>query len=149
MSKENRTIELERTINAPLKLVWKVWTNPEHIAKWWSPKGMETQINHYEFSEGNTWKYIMKLPNGQEFIAEGQFKEIEAPIKIVTEAHFRPKTEGVLLETLFENQGLQTKLKFNVVHPTEEYKLAQEQMGVDSGWEAAIDRFAECIWNLS
>lgn len=149
MSKENRTIELERLINAPLKLAWKVWTTPEHIAKWWSPEGMKTEIDYYEFKEGSTWKYLMKMPNDRKFIAEGRFIKIETGVKIVTEANFRPKTEGVLLEILFENQGVKTGLKFGVAHPTEEYKLAQEQMGVTAGWEAALDRFEEFIWNIS
>ena len=39
----NRTLTIERTFNAPLKVVWEAWSQPEHIAQWWGPKGMETK----------------------------------------------------------------------------------------------------------
>ena len=52
----NRTLTLERTFKAPIKLVWEAWTQPEHIAQWWGPKGMETNVIEHNFSVGGQWE---------------------------------------------------------------------------------------------
>ena len=145
MSKENRTLTIERTFNTPLQLVWDAWTRPEHIIKWWGPKGMDTKVEVHDFKVGGHWKYIMKMPDGRDFIAEGQYKEIEAPIKLVTTADFRPMTEGVVLEVILEEKGDQTQFTFNVVHQTEEYCKQQEAMGFYNGWGSTFDRLEELL----
>lgn len=80
---DNRTITLKRTFNAPLNLVWDAGTQSEHIAQWWSPKGITTKVIEHDFKVGGKWKYRMPMPNGQEFIAEGQYTVIVEHEKII------------------------------------------------------------------
>lgn len=136
----NRTITLKRTFNAPLALVWEAWTQAEHIAEWWSPKGVKTKVVTHEFKVGGQWKYIMPMPNGQEFIAEGSYTEIIEFEKIVSSANFKPMTEGVEIQSLFEPNGEKTEFTFHVIHPTEAYKIQQEKMGILNGWGSVFDR---------
>jgi len=136
----NRTLSLKRTFNAPIKLVWEAWSQPEHIAQWWGPKGMETKIIEHNFSEGGTWKYAMLMPDGNEFIADGIYTEIVAFQKIISSANFKPMTEGVEIQALFEEDGDKTNFTFNVVHATEEYCQQQEKMGFMNGWGSVFDR---------
>ena len=145
MSNENRTLTIKRTFNAPLQLVWDAWTRAEHIIKWWGPKGMDTAVEVHDFKVGGHWKYVMKMPDGRDFIAEGQYKEIEAPKKLVTTANFRPMTEGVVLEVILEAAGDQTQFTFSVLHPTEEYCKQQEAMGFYNGWGSTFDRLDELL----
>lgn len=145
MSNENRTLTIERTFDAPIQLVWDAWTRSEHIVKWWGPKGMETRVEIHDFKVGGHWKFVMKMPDGRDFIAEGQYKEIEAPAKLVTTANFRPMTEGVVLEVLLQANGDQTQFTFNVVHPSEEYCKQQEAMGFYNGWGSTFDRLEELL----
>ncbi|AXT49944.1 activator of HSP90 ATPase [Aquimarina sp. BL5] len=136
----NRTLSLKRTFNAPIKLVWEAWSQSEHIAQWWGPKGMETKIIEHNFSEGGTWKYAMLMPDGNEFIADGIYTEIVAFQKIISSANFKPMTEGVEIQALFEEDGDKTNFTFNVVHATEEYCQQQEKMGFMNGWGSVFDR---------
>lgn len=145
MSLENRTLTLERTFNAPIGLVWKAWTQAEHIAQWWGPKGMETKVIEHDFRVGGQWKYVMEMPNGSEFIAAGTYREIEAPHKLVTSADFRPMTENVVLEVLLNADGDRTNFTFNVIHQTEEYCKQQEAMGFYNGWGSTFDRLNELL----
>jgi uncharacterized protein YndB with AHSA1/START domain len=149
VDKTRRTLTLKRTFGSHLELVWICYTQPEYILKWWSPEGMETKIINYDFNVGSNWKYIMSMPNGLEFTAEGTFREIVNHEKVVSEANFKPKTEGVVLEVFFEKDERKTNFTFNVIHPTEAYKLEQEKLGVLNGWDAAFDRLAELLWNLT
>ncbi len=136
----NRTLSLKRTFNAPIKLVWEAWTQPEHIAQWWGPKGMKTKIIAHNFSVGGAWKYAMTMPDGKEFIADGVYSEIVELQKIVTSANFKPMTEGVELQVLLEEDGNKTNFTFNVVHETEDYCKQQEKMGFYNGWGSTFDR---------
>ena len=63
-----RTITMKRTFNAPIQLVWEAWTQPEHIAQWWGPKGMKTKVIAHDFRVGGKWEYTMLMPDGKEFI---------------------------------------------------------------------------------
>lgn len=137
---DNRTLTLERTLNAPIKLVWEAWTNSEHIAQWWGPKGMNTKVIEHDFKVGGQWKYSMLMPDGNEFITEGVYSAIVELEKIISSADFKPMTEGVEIQAFFEADGEKTKFTFNVVHETEEYCKQQEAMGFYNGWASTFDR---------
>ena len=141
----NRTLTLERTFDAPLELVWQAWTKPEHIAAWWGPKGMQTEVVEHNFKVGGTWKYVMLMPDGNEFIGEGVYSEIIEYKKIVTSANFKPMTIGVELQVFLEAEGDKTKFTFNVIHETEEYCKQQEEMGFYNGWGSTFDRLNEYL----
>ena len=136
----DRTLSIEKTLHAPIQLVWDAWTQAEHIIKWWAPPGMKAVIVAHDFQVGGHWKYTMAMPNGGDFITEGQYQEIEAPSKIVTSADFKPMTEGVTLVVELEAHGDHTHLKFSVIHPTAEYAQQQEAMGFYNGWGGTFDR---------
>lgn len=146
---ENRTITIQRTFNAPLPLVWEAWTQSEHIAEWWSPKGIKTKVVAHDFKVGGKWKYIMPMPNGQEFIAEGEYTEIIEFQKIVSTANFMPMTEGVEIHSLFQPNGDKTDFTFHVVHSTEEYKIQQEKMGIMNGWGSVFERLDALLKNIT
>ncbi|MFK7973158.1 MAG: SRPBCC domain-containing protein [Bacteroidia bacterium] len=142
-----RTITIERTFKAPIALVWEAWTQAEHIARWWGPKGMVMDVVEHDFKVGGNWKYTMPMPNGSEFVSEGQYSEITPMTKIVTSANFIPMTMGVELHISLEEQGENTHFTFSVVHPTEEYCKAQEKMGIYNGWGSAFDRLEASLTN--
>ncbi|MEM7381232.1 MAG: SRPBCC domain-containing protein [Bacteroidota bacterium] len=141
----NRTLTLKRTFKAPLKLVWEAWTQAEHIAGWWGPKGMQTRVIEHDFRAGGQWKYAMTMPNGDEFISEGKYLEIVEMEKIVTTADFKPMTEGVELHIQFEADGDHTLFTFDCIHETEEYCKQQEQMGFYNGWGSVFDNLSEFV----
>ena len=109
-----RTVTIKRTFNAPLKLVWEAWTRPEHIAHWWGPKGMETKVLEHDFRVGGKWKFTMEMPDGNEFLSEGTYSEIVELEKIISSADFKPMTEGVQIHALFEENGNQTTMHWDV-----------------------------------
>lgn len=62
-----------------------------------------------------------------------------------TSADFRPMTEGVILQILFEEDGDKTHFTFSVIHPTEDYCRQQEKMGFYNGWGAAFTRLEKIL----
>jgi len=114
MDKSNRTITIKKTFNAPIALVWEAWSDPQHIAKWWNPRGEGTTIVEHSFKVGGKWKYSMLMPNGQEFIAEGEYTEITELEKIASTANFKPMTEGVEIVSLFKKYLKLTDFKKHI-----------------------------------
>jgi len=146
---KNRTLTIKKVFNAPIKLVWEAWIEPGHIVQWWAPKGMKITVVKYDFKVGGKWKFVMPMPDGNEFISEGQYLEIVEFNKIITTADFKPMTEGVELQVFFEEDGDKTNFTFSVVHPTEEYCKQQEKMGFYNGWGSALDRLETLVSSLA
>jgi uncharacterized protein YndB with AHSA1/START domain len=135
-----RVLTLKRTFDAPIDLVWEAWTQPEHIAQWWAPKGMEVSVIEHNFKMGGRWKYTAAMPDGSEFVSDGVYAEIIEFQKIVSSANIGPMTQHVEMRALFEKNGDKTNFTFSIVHPTEEYKIQQEKMGFYNGWGTVFDR---------
>jgi len=83
MERENdtsdRELKITRVFNAPRKLVWKAWTEPEHIAQWWGPTGFTNTIHKMEVKVGGTWDFIMHGPDGVDYHNKVVFTEIIKP----------------------------------------------------------------------
>src|SRR5688572_2763598 len=77
-------IVITREFAAPRQLVWDVWTKPEHIEKWFGPKGFNTRVDEQDFKVGGRSNYVMIVPDGAEYPATGVFKEIVPIEKIVS-----------------------------------------------------------------
>jgi uncharacterized protein YndB with AHSA1/START domain len=142
---DKRILTIRKTFNVPRQTVWEAWTKPEHIIQWWSPPGMKITVVQYEFKVGGKWKYTAPMPDGSEFISEGVYQEIIVPEKIVTSANFKPMTEGVTINVMFEEKGHMTEFTFSVIHPTEEYCRQQEKMGFYNGWGSALNRLEKTL----
>lgn len=134
IEKAKRTLTLERILNAPIKLVWDAWTQPEHIANWWGPPGIDTKIIKFDFKEGGNWAYQMSNDKGNQFKAFGTFLKIIEYERLESSANFKPLTENVTIIATFQAVGARTRLTFEVVHPTESYCRKQEKIGVMNGW---------------
>jgi uncharacterized protein YndB with AHSA1/START domain len=147
--RKDRTLSIKKVFDAPIKLVWEAWTNPGHIIQWWAPPGMKITVVEHNFKVGGKWKYSMPMPDGNLFISEGTYIEIEPLKKIVTTADFKPMTEGVELHILFEADGNKTIFTFSVVHDTPEYAKQQEKMGFYNGWGSALNRMETVLSNLA
>jgi len=80
---KGREIIMTRTLNAPRDLVWEVWTNPEHIAKWWGPNGFTNTIQSMDVKPGGEWNFIMHGPNKMDFPNRIIYSEVEKPKRLV------------------------------------------------------------------
>jgi uncharacterized protein YndB with AHSA1/START domain len=79
----DREIVLVRVLNAPLERVWRAWTDPVEVAKWWGPHGFKTTTDNREFKTGGIWKHAMIGPDGVKYPNSAKFVEIVDRQKIV------------------------------------------------------------------
>ncbi len=114
---------IRREFSAPRDLVWKVWTQPEHLSQWMAPAGSKMDVRKYDFRVGGENHYCQTSSNGGEVWGKSVFKEIDPPKKLVVIQSFsdpegniarHPMSqtwpERVLSTITFEEKGRSTLL---------------------------------------
>ena len=76
-------IVISRVLHAPRELVWEAWTNPEHVANWWGPRGFTNTAKRHEFRVGGYWEHTMHGPDGTDYPNKAKFLEI-VPLERIT-----------------------------------------------------------------
>src|ERR1700757_507685 len=77
-----RELVITRVFDAPRSLVFRVWTDPEHLARWWGPKDFTTVSCHMDVRPGGTWFRKMRAPDGSEERRRGIYREILEPERL-------------------------------------------------------------------
>lgn len=114
---KDREIFISRKLNAPVELVWELWTEPEHIAKWWGPNGFTNTISTMDVIPGGEWNLVMHGPDGKDYLNKSIFKEIIPHKRIVYEHISYPR----LVATIdFEEQGEQTLISWHMLFESAE-----------------------------
>jgi len=82
------TVCMERTFNASVTDVWRVWTDADSIGKWWGPKGYTALVVRNDVREGGSYLWAMKSAQGRMFWSTGTYTEVVANKKIVSTVSF-------------------------------------------------------------
>ena len=79
-----RTIVIERELDAPRDLVWRAWTDPDEVARWWGPEHFTTPREKIEFDlrTGGVCRLTMVGPDGEEYPSDGHFGVVEPPERL-------------------------------------------------------------------
>lgn len=83
-----KKIHVEREFNAPLEKVWKAWTDPALLEKWWGPKPWVAKTKSMDFTVGGTWLYAMEGPENQKHWSHVTFTAIEQASRFATDVVF-------------------------------------------------------------
>jgi uncharacterized protein YndB with AHSA1/START domain len=139
---------ITRVFDAPPSLVFKAWTGPEHLARWWGPQGFTTVSCHMDVRPGGTWFRRMRAPDGTEDCRRGVYREIVEPERLVftyvpEDAEGNPGHETLVTVT-FADLGGKTKLTLHqAVFDSVAARDAHE-----GGWTSCLERFADYLANL-
>jgi uncharacterized protein YndB with AHSA1/START domain len=76
---EGTELVFERTFDAPRALVWKAFTDPELVPKWWGPHGTTTAVEEMDVRPGGTWLYRSSAPDRDDVVFYGEYLEVTAP----------------------------------------------------------------------
>lgn len=154
------TYVLERVFDAPRELVWRTWTEPELLIKWYGPN-IETIVHRHELKPGGLWLGEMKW-GGNSNYSRVEFTEVTAPERLiwlhsVSDGEWNiisnpmmPDWPRVLLTTVtFVEDNGQTKLRLTwVPHGSSDAEIAGFSAaigGMDKGWGAGMDLLTELL----
>jgi uncharacterized protein YndB with AHSA1/START domain len=135
---EKRTIGATRMLKAPRELVWRVFTEPDHIKHWWGPNGFTNTIHDMNVAQGGEWNFTMHGPDGTDYRNEIKYDAVEKPHLIVFTHGPTPKFRTIV-ELI--DRGNTTEMKWRGVFETnEDYSRAVNTFGAIQGQEQTLDR---------
>jgi uncharacterized protein YndB with AHSA1/START domain len=145
-TQSDREIVVARVFDAPPELVFKAFTDPEHVAQWWGPKGFTTTIRQMDVRPGGIWRLVMHGPNGRDYHNRIVYLEIDRPKRLVFKHEPDAECEPVGHQTTvtFDKQGDQTKVTMRMrFADAAERNHVVEKYGAIEGGNQTLQRLAE------
>jgi uncharacterized protein YndB with AHSA1/START domain len=142
-------ILITREFDAPRHLVYRAWTTPELVKRWWSGGYGEVTIAEIDLRVGGTWRYVMIASEGYEVGFHGEYREIVPDERIVSTEVFEgmPDGEAVDTLTLTEEDG-RTTLSILVQHSCKEHRDAHINSGMEEGMQKSMDLLEQVAVSL-
>ncbi len=142
---EEQELVITRVFDAPRSLVFKLWTQPEHLARWWGPQGFTTVSCEMDVRPGGAWRRCMRSPEGTLYTKRGVYREIVAPERLVftyvdVDAAGAAGSE-TLVTVSFAEQGGRTRLTLQHAG----FESGASRDGHEGGWSSCMQRFADYL----
>jgi len=146
----DRVLTITRTFDAPRSLVFKAWTESEHTARWWGPRGFKSTVLKNELRPGGAYRIHMRGPDNDDHWSQGVYREVVPPERLVmvgswADAEGNPTRPETTLTLLFEDVSGKTKL---TLHNAIFESVTARDMH-QSGWTSALDSLAEYLATVS
>lgn len=108
-----------RLLDAPRDLVFRLYSEPAHLAQCWGPKGFTNTFEEFDFRPGGRWRFVMHGPDGTNYPKDNVFEEIVKPERIA----FRHPDAGheFQMTILLEERGAKTQLTWRMLFDTAEH----------------------------
>jgi uncharacterized protein YndB with AHSA1/START domain len=141
-----KQILIEREFDAPRALVYKAYTTPELVRRWWHAKRGEVTLVEIDLRVGGRWRYVMVTPDGTEVGFHGEYLEVVPSERLVTTEVFEGLPDGVSEEdgatlntaTLTEADG-RTTLAILIEAKSKTSRDAIIQSGMEDGLQDALE----------
>ena len=138
----NREMRITRMLNAPVDLVWKVWTNGEHIANWWGPGGFTNTIHKMDVVAGGEWRLTMHGSDGKKYPNKSVFIET-VPLKKIVFRHFNP---NYIATIVFEPKEKETLMEWEMLFETTElFETVVKVFEADEGLKQNVEKLVNYL----
>lgn len=142
-------IFMTRMFDAPRELVFKAYTDPTLIARWWGLRQNTTLIDEMEARPGGKWRFVERDPDGQEFAFHGVYHDVVAAERIVQTFEFEGMAGHVVMETsTFEDVGGKTKVIAQSIFQSVADRDGMVASGMEYGAEEGYQRLDELLATL-
>ncbi|MER6591471.1 SRPBCC family protein [Micromonospora purpureochromogenes] len=144
---------LERTVDVAPELVWKAWTTPELIVRWFAPKPWSTSSCEIDLQPGGRFYTVMRSPEGEEFPSDGCILVVEEGSTLVFTSALGPGFRPQVAEDGFPftavvriaPDGAGTRYTATAIHADAAARKQHEDMGFAEGWGAALDQLVDVV----
>lgn len=138
------TLRLRRTFAAPRERVFRAWTDPKELKRWWGPKGYSTPTADVDLRVGGRFRFgMVKLPKGDLFYLSGTYREVRPYDRLVYTWvwEVEPEFGEALVTVEFRDRGHSTE----VVLAHELFPTEKARDDHDKGWTSCLDRLASVL----
>jgi uncharacterized protein YndB with AHSA1/START domain len=142
-------ILITREFAAPKTLVYKAFTTPEFVKRWWHARRGEVTVAEIDLRVGGKWRYVMVTDDGVEVGFHGEYREIVPNERLVSTEIFEgyPDEEAVNTATFTEADG-RTTLTILVQHSSNEARDMHINSGMEAGMQDAFDLLEQVAVSL-
>jgi len=147
-----KKIHVEREFNAPLEKVWKAWTDPALLEKWWGPKPWVAKTKSMDFTVGGVWLYAMEGPEGQQHWSRVTFTAIEEQSRFATDVVFSDENGNAApgapvghWDNKFAAAGNKTKVVVDLSFDEAADLKMLVEMGFEGGFTMGLNQLDELL----
>jgi uncharacterized protein YndB with AHSA1/START domain len=141
-----RELVATRTFDAPRDLVFRMFTEPEHITHWWGPRGFRTTTSEMDVRPGGVWRHVMHGPDGVDYPNEIVYLEVVRPERLSYDHVSPPKFQTTIT---FAEEGERTRVCFRMVFESAELRsMVIKKHGADKGLTDTLERLGEVLARL-
>lgn len=144
-ARDERVLLVSRLLDAPRPLVFRVWTDPLHLARWWGPEGFTLLACEADVRPGGTWLRRMRAPSGSLHVKRGVYREIVPPERLVFTYADEEVDGGLGHETVVTislvEEGPRTRLTLR----QELFRTVEARDSHLGGWSGALRRLADYL----
>lgn len=142
-------ILITREFDAPKHLVYRAWTEPDLVRRWWTANRGEMTVAEIDLRVGGTWRYVMVADGGVEVAFHGEYREIVPNERIVSTEVFEGMPDAEALDTLtFTEEDGRTTITILVQHQNKEHRDAHIESGMEAGLQDALDLLEQVAISL-
>jgi uncharacterized protein YndB with AHSA1/START domain len=144
-------ILITREFDAPRRLVYRAWTTPELVMRWWSGKRGEMKLADIDLRVGGTWRYVMVAAGGHEVAFHGEYREIVPEQRIVTTEVYEgmPDIGEPAVDTItFTEDDGRTTLELLMWVPSQEIRDMILETGMEVGMQEQMDMLEQLAISL-
>ena len=147
-------ILITREFDAPRDLVWRAWTTPEFVRRWWHAKRGEVTVVEIDLRVGGKWRYAMVADDGAEVAFHGEYLEIVPNERIVNTEIFEGMPDGdspptVNTITFVELPDGRTRLEMLTECPSKDVRDMIVASGMEAGMQDGLDLLEELAIELA
>lgn len=136
-------------LDAPRKLVFKAYTDPELFAKWWGPRRYKNEIDTFDSRTGGSWRVVQVGDDGSRHAFRGVNHDVVAPERICATFEYEGVPGHVALQTAtFEALGNKTRVTAHLVFESVMDRDGMVASGMQEGADESMDRLAELLAEL-
>jgi len=139
-------ILITREFGAPRRLVYRAWTTPELVRRWWSGRRGAMTVADIDLRVGGSWRYVMVAEGGHEVAFHGEYRELVPDERIVTTEVFEGMPGEVVLDVVtFREADGRTTLELLVECGSRAARDMIVQTGMEAGMQEQMDRLEELV----
>jgi uncharacterized protein YndB with AHSA1/START domain len=143
-------ILITREFDAPAHLVYKAWTTPELVKRWWSGQRGEVTSVEIDLRVGGRWRYVMVADAGFEVAFHGEYREVVPNERLVSTEVFEGMPDAAAVDTItFNEVDGRTFVELLVQHSRKEHRDAHVQSGMEEGLQEALDALEQVALSLA
>ncbi len=158
---ERRDVTITRVFSAPREIVWKYWTEPEYLMRWWGPQGYTSPSSRIDLRVGGRYLSVMQSPEGERIWSTGVYEEIVPPEKVVVTDSFADESGNVVPATHYGMKGdfpLSTRITITLEEDAGKTRMTVRHEGLPAGeiadgtevgWNESFDKLESLLMRMA